>query len=416
MEINQAEFNKNKIKDSSPNQEVATSPHLLPVHKRFDIAFSHGSEAYLFSNQQPYLDFGAGIAVNALGHCHPAMVEAITNQAKKLWHISNIYNGYELNHYADKLTANCFADYVFFCNSGAESIECAIKMIRRYFYCHNQAHKNRIITFAGAFHGRTIATISAASKKKYLEGFEPALPGFDNIEFGNIDKLKDAINENTAGILIEPIQGEEGIIVPSVDFLKEVRAICDQHNILLAFDEVQCGMGRTGHLFAYQHFGVLPDIVSTAKAIAGGFPLGACLTSKKVGSTMTAGVHGTTYGGNPLAMAVADAVLTVIMGDGFLDNVRECGKILKLELENLKTKYPNIIEEVRGVGLMLGIKINQNYEVSEVVKKLIKHKLLTIPAGNNVVRILPPLIINKSHIYEAIDKIETCFKNIDIDV
>ncbi|MDX2082700.1 MAG: aspartate aminotransferase family protein [Rickettsiales bacterium] len=380
---------------------MATSSKLLPVHKRFDISFSHGEGVYLFAAEKKYLDFGAGIAVNALGHCHPKMVEAITNQAKKLWHVSNIYNVEELNNYAEKLVNATFADYVFFCNSGAESIECAIKMIRRYFYTQGQEQKNRIITFSGAFHGRTIATISAAAKKKYIEGFEPALSGFDNVEFGNIEAVKKAIDNNTAAILIEPIQGEEGIRVCDKKFMQELRKLADENNLLLAFDEVQCGMGRTGYLFVDEYYEVKPDIISTAKAIGGGFPLGACLANKKAASGMTFGVHGTTYGGNPLAMSVANAVLDVILADNFLDNVKKIGLELKDELQNLQNDFPQIIQEVRGIGLMLGIKISDKIENSQVVKKLIENGLLTIPAGENVIRILPPLIIDSKHVLEA---------------
>lgn len=391
---------------------MTTSPNLLPVHKRFDVTFSHGEDIYLFDNDgKKYLDFGAGIAVNALGHCHPKMVEAITTQAKKLWHVSNIYNGNELNAYADRLVKNTFADYVFFCNSGAESIECTIKMIRRYFYCKNQPNKNRIITFSGAFHGRTIATISAAAKEKYLEGFKPALDGFDNVEFGNIEAVKNAITENTAGILIEPIQGEEGIRVADKKFIQELRKIADEKNLLLAFDEVQCGMGRTGELFAYDYYGVKPDIIGTAKAIAGGFPLGACLATKEAASGMTLGVHGTTYGGNPMAMATAGAVLDVMLEKGFLENVQKVGAELKAELENLHKKFPAIISEIRGVGLMLGVKINENITNLTMTQKLIDQGLLVIPASDNVIRLLPPLIINSSHVKEALEKIERAFLN-----
>ncbi len=384
---------------------MTTSSKLLPVHKRFDISFSHGEGVYLFSEEKKYLDFGAGIAVNALGHCHPKMVEAITSQAKKLWHVSNIYNVNELNNYAEKLVNATFADYVFFCNSGAESIECAIKMIRRHFYVKGQAHKNRIITFTGAFHGRTIATISAAAKPKYLEGFEPALPGFDNVEFGNIEAVKKAISENTAGILIEPIQGEEGIKVADKKFIQELRKLADENDLLLAFDEVQCGMGRVGKLFAHEYFEVNPDIVSSAKAIAGGFPLGACLATKNAASGMTLGVHGTTYGGNPMAMAVANSVLDVMLEKDFLENVQKVAADLKLALHDLQKEFPDLIDEVRGVGLMLGVKINQKIENTEVVKSLIEKGLLTIPAGENVIRILPPLIINAKHVSEAKEKL-----------
>lgn len=388
---------------------MTTSSKLLPVHKRFDVSFSHGKGVYLFSDDKKYLDFGAGIAVNALGHCHPKMVEAITKQANKLWHVSNIYNVNELNNYAEKLVSSTFADYVFFCNSGAESLECTIKMIRRHFYTKGEVNKYRIITFTGAFHGRTIATISAAAKKKYLEGFEPALPGFDNVEFGNIEAVKKAIDENTAGILIEPIQGEEGIRVSDKKFLQELRQLADEKNLLLAFDEVQCGMGRTGHLFAYDYYGVKPDIIATAKAIAGGFPLGACLATKDAASGMTLGVHGTTYGGNPLAMSVAESVLDVMLEKDFLENVRKISNELKTGLENLKNKFPDIIDEIRGVGLMLGVKFNQKIDNAKMVEKFIENELLTIPAGENVIRILPPLIINSDHVKEALDKMEKSF-------
>ena len=390
---------------------MTTSSKLLPVHKRFDVTFSRGEGVYLFGTDgKKYLDFGAGIAVNALGHCHPKMVDALTNQARKLWHVSNIYNISELNKYAEKLVESTFADYVFFCNSGAEGLECAIKMIRRHFYVKGQAQKNRIITFTGAFHGRTIATISAAAKKKYVEGFEPALPGFDNVEFGNIEAVKKAIDDNTAGILIEPIQGEEGIRVSDKNFILELRKLATEKGLLLAFDEVQCGMGRTGHLFTYDYYGIKPDIVATAKAIAGGFPLGACLATSDAASGMTLGVHGTTYGGNPLAMAVADSVLDEMLKPNFLTNVENVGEKLRHELKNLQEKFPQIIDEIRGVGLMIGIKINQKIENTEIVKKLIKNQLLTIPAGENVIRILPPLIITEQHVSEAISKIEMTIK------
>jgi acetylornithine/N-succinyldiaminopimelate aminotransferase len=393
---------------------MATSSKLLPVHKRYDISFSHGEGAYLFSEGKKYLDFGAGIAVNALGHCHPKMVEAITSQAKKLWHVSNIYNVEELNNYAEKLVNATFADYVFFCNSGAESIECAIKMIRRHFYVKGQAHKNRIITFTGAFHGRTIATISAAAKPKYLEGFEPALPGFDNVAFGDIEAVKKAITENTAGILIEPIQGEEGIKVSDKKFIQELRKLADEKGLLLAFDEVQCGMGRVGKLFAYEYFEVKPDIVSSAKAIAGGFPLGACLATADAARGMTLGVHGTTYGGNPLAMSVANSVLEVMLEKDFFPKVQKVAAELKNALQELQKDFPDLIDEIRGVGLMLGVKINQKIENVEVVKSLIKNGLLTIPAGENVIRILPPLIITSAQVSEAKEKLTKSLNELKI--
>ncbi|HLD76910.1 MAG TPA: aspartate aminotransferase family protein, partial [Rickettsiales bacterium] len=341
---------------------MTISDKLLPVHKRFDISFDKGRGVYLFSGRKKYLDFGAGIAVNALGHCHPKLVKALTKQAKKLWHVSNIYAGNELNIYAEKLVASSFADYVFFCNSGAEAIECTIKMIRRHFYVKNQPQKNRIITFTGAFHGRTIATISAAGKQRYIEGFEPKLEGFDNVEFGNITAVKNAITANTAGILIEPIQGEEGIRVISKKFLQDLRKLCDENDILLAFDEVQCGMGRVGNLHAYEYFEVKPDIISLAKAIGGGFPLGACLATKDAARGMSAGVHGTTYGGNPLAMATANALLDIMLEKNFFKNLHEVALELKNTLEEIKNKNPDIIQEIRGIGMMLGIKFYDKIE------------------------------------------------------
>ena len=393
-----------------------TNQSLLPVHKRMNIKFSRGAGVYLYDNsEKKYLDFGAGIAVNALGHCHPRLVEALKNQSEKLWHVSNIYSGFELEKFADDLVKNTFADYVFFCNSGAEAIECGIKMIRRHFYVQNKIEqklqensvaeklsKHRIITFKGACHGRTVAAISAAAKEKYLEGFRPELPGFDNVEFGDIAAVKNAITNQTAGILIEPIQGEEGIRVASKQFISDLRKICDDNNLLLFFDEVQCGMGRTGHLYAYEYFDVLPDIIASAKGIGGGFPIGACLATKNAASGMTAGVHGTTFGGNSLAMAVGDAVLQTVLSDGFLDKVKQNGDLLKIELKKLQQQFPQVISEIRGVGLMLGIKLEEKYVAFDMVENLKDEGLLLVAAGENVMRVLPPLIIEEQHIFEAV--------------
>ena len=393
---------------------MTISSKLLPIHKRFEITFSHGQGVYLYDNSNnKYLDFGAGIAVNALGHCHPSLVKALSEQSKKLWHVSNMYCVNELNSYADNLVNQTFADYVFFCNSGAEAIECAIKTIRKHFHSAGQAEKNRIITFKGAFHGRTIATISAAGNPQYLDGFGPSLPGFDSVEFNNIEAVKKAISKNTAGILIEPIQGESGIKPANKQFLQDLRKLADDNDLLLAFDEVQCGMGRTGKLFAHEFFDVTPDIIATAKAIGGGFPLGACLSSKKASSGMTYGSHGTTYGGNPLAMATAQAVLDTINQDSLLDKITTNSEILFNKLNEVKNQFPQIIEEIRGIGYMIGIRLNSNYLNTDIVSKLITEKLLTIPAGDNVVRLLPPLIINSDHIDEAILKIITTFKAIE---
>jgi acetylornithine/N-succinyldiaminopimelate aminotransferase len=377
-----------------------------------NVTFSKGQGVYLYDNAgKKYLDFGAGIAVNSLGHCHPNLVNALKNQAEKLWHVSNIYHGAELENFADNLVENTFADYVFFCNSGAEAIECGIKMIRRHFYVQNQPEKYRIITFKGAFHGRTIATISAAAKKKYLEGFEPALDGFDNVEFNDIEAVKKAITNKTAGILIEPIQGEEGIRVADKKFIQDLRKLADENNLLLMFDEVQCGVGRTGYLYGYEYFEVVPDIIASAKGIGGGFPLGACLATKDAASGMTVGVHGTTFGGNPLAMAVGDAVLQVILADGFLEQVQENGDLLKSELQKLQQKFPDVIAEIRGIGMMLGIKLQEKYVAADVVDKIKDQGLLLVGAGENVMRILPPLIIEEKHILEAVKILEQEFES-----
>jgi acetylornithine/N-succinyldiaminopimelate aminotransferase len=373
-----------------------------------NVKFSRGSGVYLYDDSgKKYLDFGAGIAVNALGHCHPNLVNALKNQAEKLWHVSNIYQGKELENFADDLVKNTFADYVFFCNSGAEAVECGIKMIRRHFYTKNQPQKNRIITFEGAFHGRTIATISAAAKKKYLEGFEPALDGFDNVKFNDIEAVKKAITDKTAGILIEPIQGEEGIRVADKKFIQELKKLCEENDLLLFFDEVQCGMGRTGYLYGYEYFGVTPDIIASAKGIGGGFPLGACLATKNAASGMTLGVHGTTFGGNPLAMAVGDAMLKTILADGFLEKVKQNSELLKNQLQTLQQKLPTIIAEIRGVGMMLGIKLQEKYVAADMVNSLKDEGLLLVAAGENVMRILPPLIIEEQQIAEAIKILET---------
>ena len=391
-----------------------TSQYLLPVHNRLNITFSHGKGSYLFDKEnKSYLDFGAGIAVNSLGHCHPALVNAIKKQSEKLWHVSNIYEIHELEQFAEKLVTNTFADYAFLCNSGAEAVECGIKMVRKYFYEKGEANRNRIITFKGAFHGRTIATISAAGKQKYIEGFEPKLEGFDNVEFGNIEAVKKAITKNTAGILIEPIQGEEGIRASSKEFIKELRKLADENGLLLFFDEVQCGAGRTGYLYAYEYYDVKPDIIASAKGIGGGFPIGVCLATKKAASGMKIGSHGTTYGGNPLAMAVGNSVLDVMLADGFLDNVKKNGILLKDQLQNLVKEFPNIASEVRGIGLMLGLKIQEKYPNIDIVNKLKDQGLLVVAAGENVLRIIPPLIISKKEIDEAITIFKKVFANLN---
>lgn len=390
-----------------------TNSHILPIHNRLNISFSHGKGVYLYDeNNKKYLDFGAGIAVNCLGHCHPNLVDTIQKQSQKLWHVSNLYKIKELEEFADNITSNTFADYAFFCNSGAEAIECGIKMVRKYFYDKDQAHKNRIITFSGAFHGRTLATIAASGNKKYLEGFSPTLDGFDNVEFNNIEAVKKAITKNTAAILIEPIQGEQGIKVADKEFIKALKKLADDNDLLLFFDEVQCGMGRTGYLYAYEYYDVIPDIIASAKGIGGGFPLGACLATKKATSGMTLGTHGTTYGGNPLAMAIGNSVLNTILEEDLLDKAKKNGSILYSKLQKLADLFPKIIEEVRGVGLMLGLKIKADHKNVTLVNKLNDNGLLTIGAADNVIRILPPLIVERSHIDEALEVLKKTFEDV----
>lgn len=391
---------------------MTLSQNLLPVHKRFNLEITRGKGLYVFDEKgKKYLDFSGGIAVNTLGHCNKKMIKAITAQAKKLWHVSNIYSSSELNEYADKLIANCCSDYVFFCNSGAEAVEAAIKMIRRYQFHNQKPERNRIITFKGAFHGRTLATISAAGNEKYLEGFEPRLSGFDLIEFNDISAVKNAISDKTAGILLEPIQGEQGIIPAKKEFLHELRQICDEYDLVLAFDEVQCGMGRTGKIFAHAHYEVEPDLVALAKGMAGGFPIGACLAKEKIAQAMTYGTHGTTFGGNPMAMKLGSVVLEELLKPSFMRNVNKVSQFLLEKLEELRKKYPRKIKEIRGVGLMIGIEMNERINNLEFVEKLIQNKLLAVGAGNNTVRFLPSLIAKEKHAAEALKKFEKTLKN-----
>jgi len=382
---------------------------LLPIYNRTPVAFDHGKGAHLFSTDgETYLDFGAGIAVSSLGHAHPDLVEALKSQAEKLWHTSNLYNIPDGERLATRLVENTFADVVFFTNSGAEALECAIKMVRKYHSSQEAPEKYRVITFEGAFHGRTLATIAAGGKAQYLEGFGPAVDGFDQVPLGDIEAVRAAIGPETAAILIEPVQGEGGIRTVANSFMKALRQVCDEHGLLLVLDEVQSGVGRTGKLFAYEWSGIEPDIMAVAKGIGGGFPMGACLATKEAGSGMTAGSHGTTFGGNPLAMAVGNAVLDVVLAEGFLENVNRLGISLKQKMARLVDEYPDIIEEVRGAGLMMGLKCK--VANGDVVKAMFEEKMLIIPAGENVVRVLPPLIIDDNDVDEAVSKMETAFK------
>ena len=370
---------------------------LLPTYARSELAFARGDGAYLFTTEgERYLDFASGVAVTALGHAHPHLVAALTEQAKKLWHVSNLHRIPEQERLAARLCAATFADMVFFANSGAEAVECAIKAARRYHFKHGAPERYRLITFEGAFHGRTLATIAAGGQGKHLEGFGPAVQGFDQVASFDIGAVEAAIGDETAGILIEPIMGEGGMREISWRFLQDLRALADEKGILLLLDEVQTGIGRTGKLFAHEWAGITPDIMASAKGLGGGFPVGACLMTEAVGSAMTAGSHGSTFGGNPLAMSVGNAVLDVVLEDGFLDHVAKMGLRLKQRLAALKDEHGEIIEEVRGQGLMLGLKCKLPNQ--KLIEALRARKMLSVQAGDNVVRLLPPLIIGETEI------------------
>ena len=383
----------------------AQASHLLPVYARVDLAFERGEGAWLIAtNGERYLDFTSGVAVNALGHAHPHLVEAVTEQAKKLWHVSNLYRIPEAERLAERLCAASFADVVFFANSGAEAMECAIKMARKYQAANGQPERYRIITFEGAFHGRTLATLAAGGQKKYLDGFGPVVEGFDQVPFADLEATKRAIGPETAAILIEPIMGEGGVRVVPPEFLRALRRLCDEHGLLLVFDEVQTGVGRTGQLFAYQQSGVSPDIMALAKALGGGFPLGACLATAEAAKGMVAGTHGSTFGGNPLAMAAAGALLDVVLADGFLERVRHTALILKQKLAEIRDRHPDVIAEVRGEGLLVGLRAV--VPSAQLVDALRAEKMITVAAGDNVVRLLPPLIVSEDEVAEAVRRID----------
>ena len=372
----------------------------MPTYARADVAFSRGEGMYLYATDgRRYLDFGAGIAVTGLGHCHPHLVKALTEQAGKLWHCSNLYRIPEQERLAKRLVDASFADSVFFANSGLEAVEAMLKMARKYHSANGRAGRFRVITCEGAFHGRSLATIAAGRQKKHMAGFEPMVDGFDQVAFGNLNEMRAAIGPETAGILVEPVQGEGGIRPMPRDYLKGLRRIADEFGVLLLFDEVQCGMGRTGKLFAHQWAGVEPDALATAKALGGGFPVGACLAKEHVAKTMTAGSHGSTFGGNPLAMAVGNAVLDVILAPGFLKRVDAIGRVLWNRAEALVGRHPKVFSGVSGAGLMLGLKCLP--ENSEVVAKMAEGGLLVVACGDNMVRLVPPLIVEESHIDEA---------------
>jgi len=381
---------------------------ILGTYARRNISFKEGKGCYLFSdNGEKYLDFVQGIAVNVLGHCHEHLVNAIKEQSSKLWHVSNVFVIPEQEKLAKKLTENTFADFVCFQNSGSEATEAGIKIARKYFHTIGKPEKNRIITFEGAFHGRTLAALFAANNKKHIDGFGPKVEGFDQVPFADYEALKKTITKNTAAIMVETIMGEGGIKVLPDSFLKKLRKICDENELLLMLDEVQCGIGRTGNFFAFESSGISPDIVPIAKGIGGGFPLGACLVSKKASVGMTPGTHGSTFGGNPLACSVGNAVLDIVLEKDFLKQVREKSKYFYDGLINLKKNYPKIISEIRGVGFMLGLKLL--IDNNEFLEKLMNNKMLAVKASENVIRLLPPLTVEKKEIDEALSKLEkTC--------
>jgi acetylornithine/N-succinyldiaminopimelate aminotransferase len=384
---------------------------ILPTYGRQPVAFERGEGMYMFDTDgKKYLDFYSGIGVMCLGHSHPHLVNALIEQGKKLWHTANTYQIPEGDRLAQRLVDASFADTVFFTNSGAEAIECCIKMVRKYHYDKGNKGKYRLVTMASAFHGRTLAGIAAAGQEKLTKGFEPLPDGFDVVPFGNIEAVKAAIGPETGGIMVEPVQGEGGIRPIPDEQLRELRKICDDNGILLVFDEIQCGMGRTGKLFAHEWADVQPDIVAAAKGIGGGFPLGACMATEEAASGMTVGTHGSTYGGNPLAMAVGNAVLDIMLEDGFLPRVAEMGDLLQSRLAALMQKH-SLITEVRGKGLMAGIRV-PDIATRDIVSDLIGRGMLPAVAGDMVVRMLPPLILDESHIDEAMETLDAAFTDL----
>ncbi len=387
-------------------------PSVLPTYNRTDVAFVRGEGPYLFAEGgERYLDFGAGIAVNAFGHAHPRLVAALTEQAGKLWHTSNLYRVPGQESLSQKLVKHTFADTAFFTNSGAEACECAFKMARRYQYVSGHPERFHIITFEGAFHGRTLAGIAAGGQEKYLEGFGPKVEGFDQVQANDLPALQAAISDKTAAIMLEPIQGEGGIRVLSNEFIRAVRALCDKHGLLLIFDEIQTGVGRTGKLFAYEWTGVTPDIMAIAKGIGGGYPMGACVATAEAAKGMTAGTHGSTYGGNPLGMAVGIAAFDMVTAPGFLEHVNHIANYLNQQLGSLIANHPAVFDSVRGKGLMLGLKLKT--PAGDFVNAMRAHGMLGVGAGDNVVRLLPPLVIEESHVREAMEKLEAAARDVE---
>ncbi|SFP94212.1 aspartate aminotransferase family protein [Sphingomonas rubra] len=378
---------------------------LMPVYPRCGVRPVRGEGVYLYGEDgTQYLDFAAGIAVNALGHGHPALTKAIADQAATLMHVSNLYGSPQGEALAQRLVDLTFADTVFFTNSGAEAVECAIKTARRYHHANGNPERHTLITFKNAFHGRTLGAISATDQAKMRDGFEPLLPGFAYAQFNDLEGALALIDANTAGFLVEPIQGEGGLATATPEFLQGLRKACDEHGLLLVLDEVQAGYGRTGKFFAHEHYGIVPDVMAVAKGIGGGFPLGACLATEEAAKGMVIGTHGSTYGGNPLAMAAGQAVLDVIQGEGFLDHVTTMGDRLRASLEQMIPNHDHLFQEVRGKGLMLGLKLKTDSR-RFVAFLRDEHQLLTVSAGDNVVRVLPPLVIDESHVAEFTQKL-----------
>lgn len=387
-------------------RKITMIPSVLPTYNRADLTFESGEGSWMIeADGRRFLDLGAGIAVNVLGHTNPVLVEALTTQANKLWHVSNLYNISQQQALADKLVAATFADTVFFTNSGTECCELAVKMARKYWHDKGQPQRVEIIGFEGAFHGRSSAGIAAAGSEKMTKGFGPLLPGFVHVDWGDLKAVEASITENTAAVIVEPVQGEGGIRPMADADLKELRAICDEAGILLIADEVQCGVGRTGKLFAHEWAGISPDIMMVAKGIGGGFPLGAVLATEDAASGMMAGTHGSTYGGNPLACAVGGAVMDVVTADAFLADVNRKAGLLRQKLEALVAAHPDVFEGVRGAGLMLGLKCSKA-TCTDVVAAGYDNAVITVPAADNVVRLLPPLNISDDEISEAVERLD----------
>ena len=385
---------------------------VMPTYARADLAFERGEGVWLIGTDgKRYLDFAGGVAVSALGHAHPKLVASITEQAGKVWHVSNLFRIPEAERLAKALVGISFADTVFFCNSGAEAMECAIKVARKYHAVNGHPEKSRIIAFEGSFHGRTLATLAAAGAKKYLDGFGEPLSGFDHVPYGDLDAVKKVITPETGAIVVEPIQGEGGVRVPPSNFLRALRELCDDKGLLLVLDEVQTGVGRTGKFFAYERAGIEPDVLALAKGLGGGFPIGACLATEAAAKGMTAGTHGSTFGGNPLAAAVAGAVMNIVLEKGFLDRVAKTGLLFKQRLAEMKDRHPAVIAEVRGEGLLLGLRtVVPNMDLVAACRE---EGLLTAGAGENVVRLMPPLVTTDAEVGEAMNKLDCACQKIE---